>query len=45
MIPELFFLPPADVALSPEYRPLPMWWTLGLAGAAALVASYAMALS
>jgi hypothetical protein len=43
MIPELFFLPPAAVALDPALPPLPVWFRLGLAGAATLVAALAVA--
>jgi hypothetical protein len=44
MIPDLFFLPPATVALDPELPPLPLWFYLGLAGAAALVTALASTL-
>jgi hypothetical protein len=42
MIP-LFFFPPEAVAHDPELPPLPLWVTLGLAGAAALVTALACA--
>ena len=45
MIPELFFLPPAALAHPPELPPLPLWLTLGLAGAVTLVAALAYTLS
>jgi hypothetical protein len=45
MIPELFFLPYAAVALDPELPPPPLWLRLGLAGAAALVTALALTLS
>jgi hypothetical protein len=44
MIP-LFFLPPEVVAFDPELPPLPLWLTMGLAGAATLVATLAYGLS
>jgi hypothetical protein len=37
MIPELFFLYPAAIAVDPELPPLPGWLTLSFAGAAAIV--------
>ena len=45
MIPELFFLPPDVVVLSPELPPLPLWLKLGLAGAVTLVTALAWTLS
>ena len=44
MIP-LFFLPPEAAALHAELPPPPLWWTLGLAGAASLVTAILLALS
>jgi hypothetical protein len=48
LFPELFFLPPAAVALdSPELPPLPHfphWLELGLAGAVSLVTALALTL-
>jgi len=44
MIP-LFFLPPEVVAFDPELPPLPLWLTLGLAGAVTLVTTLACTLS
>ena len=44
MIP-LFFLPPDVVAFDPELPPLPLWLTLGLAGAATLFTALAWTLS
>jgi hypothetical protein len=41
----LFFLPPEAVALPPELPPLPLWLTLGLAGAATLLTALALTLS
>jgi hypothetical protein len=44
MIPEMFFLFPADVALDPELPRLPLWFTLGLAGAVTLVTALVLTL-
>jgi hypothetical protein len=44
MIPELFFLPPAAVALDPALPPLPVWLKLGLGAAVTLVSALALAL-
>lgn len=41
----LFFLPAEAVALPPELPPLPLWLTLGLAGAVTLVTVLALALA
>ena len=45
MIPELFFLPPNALGYPAELPPLPLWLTLGLAGAAMLVTALALTLS
>jgi hypothetical protein len=44
MIPELFFLTPADVALDPAAPPLPLWFQLSLAGAVTLITALALTL-
>jgi hypothetical protein len=41
----MFSLPPEIVAFDPELPPLPLWLTLGLAGAAAFVTALAWTLS
>jgi hypothetical protein len=41
----MFILPPEFFALDPELPPLPVWWTVGLAGAATLATVLAWTLS
>jgi hypothetical protein len=45
MNPELFFLPPNALDCPAELPQLPLWLTLGLAGAAMLVTALALTLS
>ncbi len=40
----MFFLPPVDLAHPPELPPLPLWLTLGFAGAVTLVTALAWTL-
>jgi hypothetical protein len=44
-LPEAVFLSPEAAALHAELPPPPLWWTLGLAGAASLVTAIFWTLS